>query len=1147
LKIHPASRVLFDPVGEFTSIDGEDVYRISGIERMAPFLMNIPSETDLWMFVTSRGGLTAGRVDPDGAIFPYEPVDRLQDAHHHTGPVTMLRVRRESAPEANWEPWSERSEENPGVRRSLAKNLVGNAITFEEVHHALGLSFRSRWSAADSLGIVRTATLVNQGPGWVEINLLDGLRNVLPHGAPLELYQRSSSLVEAYRRTDCDPESRLAIFSLTARILDRAEAAESLRANVAWCDGLPDFQVTLDGGAVRAFRRSDRVEERHVLTGRRGNYFMTGSLRLAPGDSVRWHLVADAARSHLQIAEIRDRIVRCGSLDLKIEQALAEATQGLRRTVAAADGLQVTAAPAACAHHFTNVLFNNLRGGAFTNGYQLPAEDFRDFLLTRNRDVAKRHGEFVTGLPSELPAPALVAAAEATGDPDLQRLALEYLPLRFGRRHGDPSRPWNRFAIRVRNGDGTRALHYEGNWRDIFQNWEALAWSFPDFLPNFVAKFVNAMTVDGFNPYRITREGIDWELEDPDNPWSYIGYWGDHQIIYLLKLLEALTRFAPGALAELLERRVFSYADVPYRIRSYEEILRNPRATIRFHRERAADVDRRVAAVGTDGRLLPGPDGRVLHVTLLEKLLVPALSKLSNLVPGGGIWMNTQRPEWNDANNALVGNGLSVVTMCYLRRYLVFLEAVLEEEGGTTRLSTEVAVWFEKLRKILAAHPVIPADDCRERKRWLDEVGEAFSEYRTQTYGSGFSGTTRLERSALREFCRAARELLDREITAQRRDDGLYHSYNVLELEKERAAVHSLDVMLEGQVAALSSGAVNPAAAAELVDGLFASSLYREDQRSFLLYPERELPSFLEKNAVPEESVRAVPLLEQLLQEGDVNLVARDVEGDIRFHADFANARDVEAALDRLKQTNRWKERVFEDRAAVLRVFEEVFRHRSFTGRSGIMYGYEGLGCVYWHMVAKLLLAVQEISFRADREGERPALRAELAAAYYRVRSGLGFEKTAAEYGAFPTDPYSHTPAHGGARQPGMTGQVKEEILTRLGELGMRVRDGVVRFRPVLLNGSEFCRESCPFQFEALGGDTESLRIPGNGLAFTFCQVPVVYVRGQTARIRITRRDGTTCDTQGDTLGAKDSERLFARSGEIQRIDVEIPADRLLP
>jgi len=96
-----------------------------------------------------------------------------------------------------------------------------------------------------------------------------------------------------------------------------------------------------------------------------------------------------------------------------------------------------------------------------------------------------------------------------------------------------PSRPWNRFAINLKKPDGSLKLDYEGNWRDIFQNWEALAYSYPEFVENMISTFLNATTVDGYNPYRITYQGLDWEVPEPSNPWSNIGYWSDHQIIYL--------------------------------------------------------------------------------------------------------------------------------------------------------------------------------------------------------------------------------------------------------------------------------------------------------------------------------------------------------------------------------------------------------------------------------------------------------------------------------------------------------------------------------------------------------------------------------------------------------------------------------------
>ncbi len=257
------------------------------------------------------------------------------------------------------------------------------------------------------------------------------------------------------------------------------------------------------------------------------------------------------------------RLRRDSGLDRAVRSGLRAADENLTRIVASADGLQLTDHREATVHHFANVLFNTMRGGVFDGNYDLPSVDFADFIRTRNRAAATRQKKLLDSLPGRIPIGDLVLTAERSGDADFQRLTYEYLPLWFGRRHGDPSRPWNRFTIRVRDHDGDRTLRYEGNWRDIFQNWEALSQSFPEFLPSIVAKFVNASTVDGFNPYRVTRDGIDWETVDPRDPWSHIGYWGDHQIVYLLRFLETLRRFSPGTLGALLDREIFSLRGCP--------------------------------------------------------------------------------------------------------------------------------------------------------------------------------------------------------------------------------------------------------------------------------------------------------------------------------------------------------------------------------------------------------------------------------------------------------------------------------------------------------------------------------------------------------------------------------------------------------
>ena len=127
----------------------------------------------------------------------------------------------------------------------------------------------------------------------------------------------------------------------------------------------------------------------------------------------------------------------------------------------------------------------------------------------------------------------------------------------------------------------------------------------------------------------------------------------------------------------------------------------------------------------------------------------------------------------------------------------------------------------------------------------------------------------------------------------------------------------------------------------------------------------------------------------------------------------------------------------------------------------------------------------EQVFEAADQSApELPAL----IAHYRRVREGLGYRKSAADWGAFPADPYSHTPGEGGAQQPGMTGQVKEEILTRWGELGLRVRGGRVHFDPVLLDEAELPE--------------------GGALTFTWAHVPYSYHRGSATRLRVLTEQG---------------------------------------
>ncbi|MBN1465562.1 hypothetical protein JXA02_07365 [candidate division KSB1 bacterium] len=1121
--------------GEYVELNGERFYRITDYDQMAPFFMSIVSDSDHWMFISSNGALTAGRINPDNALFPYYTDDRIHDSRDQTGSKTILLVAKEDK-RYLWEPFSPRFSGLYAVRRAIYKNSTGNKILFEEINVDLGLTFRYAWLNSERFGFIKHATLINNGPP-ARISLLDGIQNILPFGIDRRFQLEYSTLADAYKKSELLADAGLAIFRLCSVPTDKAEPSEALKVTTVWSTGATDAVRLLSARQLDNFRQVVPVQAEFDVKGMRGAYFLQFELALAGGKEKEWFIVADINKDSAAVAELHEFIKTTTDAREKIVQDVEAGTQRLIAIVAQADGLQLTGDEIACKRHFSNVLFNVMRGGIFHAGYWAARTDVVSFIRNANRPVGTMHASFLQELPERVHYQQLLADGAAQNDPTLEKLCHEYMPLTFGRRHGDPSRPWNVFAIEIKNEQGEEILNYQGNWRDIFQNWEALAPAFPDYIESMIAKFVNASTADGYNPYRVTRDGFEWEELDPHDPWSHIGYWGDHQIIYLLKLLELSARYHPGKLDALLTKNIYAYADVPYRIKPYDELLQDPHNTINFDAELDRAIKRRTLEIGSDGKFVRDENG-IYHATLAEKLLVTLLAKLTNFIPEAGIWMNTQRPEWNDANNALVGYGVSMVTLCYLRRFLVFcIDLFGRSEWRSFRLSAEVGSLLRDMHRTFAEHLDLLAGalSARERKTILDALGSAGSAYRGAVY-QGFAGErAEISAEAIVDFCELTLQYVDHSIRANRRPDGLYHSYNLISMKSgDEIAIRHLDEMLEGQVAVLSSGILTAADAVAVLDALRASALYRADQNSYILYPNRTLPAFMEKNNIPAAVADTSELIRTMLADGYTKIVKRG-QGTVHFNSACRNVRLLRQALDELEGTP-YAVLARQEREKILDIYEMVFDHQSFTGRSGSFFKYEGLGSIYWHMVAKLQLAVAEI--HAASVDEDDDVRAGLVQHYYDIQAGIGAHKSPALYGAFPTDPYSHTPEFAGAQQPGMTGQVKEDILSRFLELGVRVSDGAIHFCADLLKSSEFITAPQPFYFHDVFGARKEMMIGEGCLTFTICQVPVVYHRADSPRIELTFREGETEHSDELQLNRETSAAIFNRTGAIRQVDV---------
>jgi len=321
-----------------------------------------------------------------------------------------------------------------------------------------------------------------------------------------------------------------------------------------------------------------------------------------------------------------------------------------------------------------------------------------------------------------------------------------------------------------------------------------------------------------------------------------------------------------------------------------------------------------------------------------------------------------------------------------------------------------------------------------------------------------------------------------------------------------------------------------------LLESLRHGPLYRPDQHSYILYPDHDLPGFLEKNCLTPSQVSGLKLVSALVNDNEKSLVMRDENGHYHFSGHIHNMKDVTRSLDALKGQPRYAELVKSNAEKIKALFEETFHHAQFTGRSGTFFAYEGLGSIYWHMVSKLLLAVQETILRTRDEPSTPALIED----YTDIRKGLSFNKAPESYGAFPTDPYSHTPKGQGAKQPGMSGMVKEEILTRQRELGFSAEDGDLSFDFLLLDRNELLDNQAPFNYWRVEGQQGQIELPAGCLAYSICQVPIILQASNEAAIRIHFADGRMQQIDGHDLDSVNSRHILQRDGVIHHLVVSI-------
>jgi len=263
--------------GDYVTRGGESFYRIANVDGMDDFFISVVSDSNHWMFISTRGGLSAGRTDCDSALFPYYTEDKIQDNSGNTGSRTIVIAEQEGR-RTLWEPFSRSHAGIYKLTRNLYKNVLGDKLIFEELNHDLGLQFTYSWSTSDRFGFVKHSSIAAIEDKNSRVELLDGVENLLPYGVLAGTQNELSCLVDAYKKNELVPNSGLAVYAMSSILSDKAEPSEALSATTVWSFGAQDAQYLISSNQLSQFRSGQAVTEEQEVLGRRGAYFVHQAL-----------------------------------------------------------------------------------------------------------------------------------------------------------------------------------------------------------------------------------------------------------------------------------------------------------------------------------------------------------------------------------------------------------------------------------------------------------------------------------------------------------------------------------------------------------------------------------------------------------------------------------------------------------------------------------------------------------------------------------------------------------------------------------------------------------------------------------------------------------------------------------------------------
>ena len=288
---HRAARRLPRRKARWSTSTASAGYEIAGVDAMPPFLMTVASDSDHWMFVSSTGGLTAGRrIARPGAV----PV------HHRRSPARQRRAHRSADHPARRRRRRAGCSCGSRCRRAHAGLYrTSRAPGQEPARQPAALRRdepRSGARASPTSGSPATASgscgrrpCATRGGAPVAVDLLDGLLNLMPAGLGRRFQQEFSTLGDGYKDSEVDPAHRAGHLPAVLHPRRRGRAQRGPAGDhrlVAPACRTPRYLLsTRAAGPVSPL--ADRSRPSPACAGQRGAYLVSARLTLAPGGGRR--------------------------------------------------------------------------------------------------------------------------------------------------------------------------------------------------------------------------------------------------------------------------------------------------------------------------------------------------------------------------------------------------------------------------------------------------------------------------------------------------------------------------------------------------------------------------------------------------------------------------------------------------------------------------------------------------------------------------------------------------------------------------------------------------------------------------------------------------------------------------------------------